>query len=241
MIEQGSQNQEEPIDNHNPTPESKPKPPKTYNAEQRRLVHLFFKSIEPYEMQGYKARNVEVPTDLDERFFSAFECYNESFTQFLDKLGYFEKLEIYPYLLEILPKKINGLGGNEIAEWTRKSYKAYYHYFRNEFKQLREDSKFHLSWDKHNKYFLPLIVDALCDTKIINVPNRIAMDAFQFIFPKEKLKQGNVDSAYRSAFIAEDPKVFINGLDALLDDIRSNLIDKQVERRKLLKPKKTKK
>jgi hypothetical protein len=207
----------------------------TYSPEERRLAELFFDSIEPYEKLKYSDSNRHAPLDLGERLLNGFETFNQSFRLFLNEIGYYEKEVIYNLILRLLADKINSISNPDIGTDLKRTYKVYFEYYYAQLEKMKPDVKFNLSWNKHNKYFLPLVVEALCETKIIAESNRTALDAFQFIFPKEKLQKLNIDNAYRSAFIAEDATVFVHALDALLNDIRSNLIKTQEEKRQVYK------
>jgi len=228
MTEQGSQNQEEPFDNQNPIPELKPETPKNYNAEQEELVHRFFKFIEPYELMWYQDRNIELPTELDERFMRAFEHYHPMFYRFANDLIYGDKVSIYTYLLKLLEFRVYTAKGTLENLPYRTEIRRHYDFVNNEYNNLTLNSKFKLTWnrEKANAYLLPILIQALCDENIILESKEEAYKAFQSIFPDEKLSKSNIEGVISSTFSGKQSVRFENALIKLLTTIKKTTIAK---------------
>jgi hypothetical protein len=180
--------------------------------------------LEPFELLKYSELGERVPSDLNERFFNAIFRSRESYLLFLSHLHVSDRITLLNYSLKLLANKIDSIAGGVDGTEYKSPYVRYYHFLIEQKKQIKVDSKFYLTWEKHHKYFLPLIIQALCDKDIIPESEEQVFLAFQSIFPDEKLNRANVDWSVESAFEAKSPAHFKKSLRKLMTEIEDSIL-----------------
>lgn len=230
-ISLNQENQGKDTENKKVEAEKNAQPSKLYPIEVERLALLFFETLKPFELLKYSELGERVPSDLNERFFNAIYRSKESFLLFLSQLEVSDRITLLNHSLKLLANKIDSMAGGVDGTAFKSPYVKYYHFLFEQKKLIKVESKFHLTWQKHNKYFVPLIIQALCDKDIIPEPKEQVFLAFQSIFPDEKLNGENVRGSIQSAFGAKDSARFKKSLKRLMGDIEDSILKRLLEYR----------